>query len=461
MRCLAMLFLLAAANAALATDGYPNTAFGGQASDPGTAVLSSVALDVSHEGPPLENVRVAVQSDDKIVMIASQTDGTIAFARLTTDGILDTSFNSTGIHAVSVLSPDENVSTDLLIQSTGNIVGVGYATYGAGNLNAECVAFRLKTTGALDTSFHSNGTYAFAAPSSTRTRCFRVRTQSDGSLLLAGDQLVSGSSVMMVARLNATTGVLDSSFGSGGIAHSSLPSGYTGASAMSVVQLPNGKLIAVGYAYAVVSDTYQYYWDLTRFSSTGVFDTTFGTSGHLIVPFTGLSSHQLDSAMDVIADSDDGFVVVGAFSNSTVGDETAVARFTAAGAADSTFGTSSGQTIFYFSQGAVASPSEMIVDKQNRFVGVGFSQYASSPCPLCYSMTVFRLLPNGLFDTTFGVDAAGIYGDTLNLQGSGVALSNDEGVFVAVAAQTGETSWIPGLFKLIGDTIFGNGFEGD
>jgi hypothetical protein len=101
----------------------------------------------------------------------------------------------------------------------------------------------------------------------------------------------------------------------------------------------------------------------------------------------------------------------------------------------------------------------MIVDKQNRFVGVGFSQYASSPCPLCYSMTVFRLLPNGLFDTTFGVDAAGIYGDTLNLQGSGVALSNDEGVFVAVAAQTGETSWIPGLFKLIGDTIFGNGFE--
>ncbi|HEX4479297.1 MAG TPA: hypothetical protein VH082_00700 [Rudaea sp.] len=457
---MAMCFLLVS-TAAQATDGYVNPAFGGATSNAGTVELSTT-LDTTHGGPPLEYVRLAEQSDGRIVVVAPASNGTLTFTRLTALGALDTSFNGSGSVAVSTLSPDPNVSTDLLIQPSGAIVGIGYATPMA--TAASCVAFRLLGTGALDSSFHGTGKYSFAAPSSTRTRCFRIRPQSNGSLLIAGDQLVSNASVMMIARLNGTTGAADATFGSAGLTHSTLPSGFAGASAFSVAQLPNGQIVAVGYAYETVSNTNKYYWDITRFSATGVFDTGFGTAGHLLVPFTNVSDHTLDSAFDIIPDSDNGFVVVGNLRNTSLATvQTAVIKFTATGAFDSTFGQSAGETSFDFSGQAVAAPSEMIVDRHGRFVGVGYSQFAfEAACPTCYGMTVFRLTSNGIPDASFGVGGGVDYVDAQNggnLQGTGIAIAADEGLLIAVHAQTGTSTYNAGLFKLIGDTVFTGNFE--
>lgn len=406
-------------------------------------------------------MRVAEQADGKIVVVSPASTGLVEFTRLTSEGLLDTSFNGSGSVTVSTLSPDPNVSTDLLIQPSGAIVGVGYATPTA--TTASCVAFRLLGTGALDTSFHSTGKYSFSAPSSTRTRCFRIRAQSNGSLLIAGDQLVSNASVMMVARLTGTNGAADTTFGSAGLAHSTLPAGFAGAAARSVAQLPNGQIVAVGYAYEVVSNTNKYYWDITRFSATGVFDTSFGTSGHLLVPFTGVSDHFLDSAFDIIPDSDNGFIVVGNLRNTNLSTvQTAVVKFTSTGAFDATFGQASGETSFDFSGDAVAAPAQLIVDRRGRLVGVGYSQLAFETCPTCYAMTVFRLDASGIPDATFGVAGGADYVDAQdggNLQGTGIAIAADEGLLIAVHAQTGTNTYNPALFKLIGDTVFTGNFE--
>lgn len=147
-----------------------------------------------------------------------------------------------------------------------------------------------------------------------------------------------------------TAGMLDSSFGSGGIVNTDFGS-TTSEIARGVAIYPStgtahdGKIVAVGG-----SDQAGGEFAISRYSRNGVLDTSFSGDGKLVVGFGSGN----DVAIDVAIQSDEKIVVAGA---AYVGGnyDVAVVRVDAAGKLDSTFGSKGKVTTGIASSGRSAS----------------------------------------------------------------------------------------------------------
>lgn len=104
---------------------------------------------------------LAVQTDGKIVVVgellpsSNNFDGFIA--RLNTDGLLDSTFNSVGYAIINVNNLYDSFST-VAIQSDGKIV-VGGASGSGGQFDYKIAAWRFNTNGTPDLTFAINGVY--------------------------------------------------------------------------------------------------------------------------------------------------------------------------------------------------------------------------------------------------------------------------------------------------------------
>ena len=126
--------------------------------------------------------------------------------------------------------------------------------------------------------------------------------------------------ISIVCATQTLNGELDPTFGGGdGMVSLSVSS----ADATAVALQSDGKIIVGG-------DT-----SLVRFSADGSLDTTFGNNGVAAIPFSGPSGE----IYDVAVQADDRILVAGSSRVSTRY-HMAVARMTASGALDTSFGTS-------------------------------------------------------------------------------------------------------------------------
>lgn len=167
---------------------------------------------------------IALQSDGKIVAAGTgQFDGYSAFvlARYTTNGLLDTSFNVTGI--VQTLVDNYSFAQNVLVQDDGKIVPTGIST---GNTNGAFATIRYNTDGSLDTTFGTDGIattqlnpdgqgdFAYAI-------AFQPGTSLDthGSIMGAPGLLVAGQSDLNygIIRYQENDGTLDTNFGIDGM----------------------------------------------------------------------------------------------------------------------------------------------------------------------------------------------------------------------------------------------------
>src|SRR5262249_35168615 len=139
-------------------------------------------------------------------------------------------------------------------------------------------------------------------------------------------------------RLTPSAGLLDPTFGNGGIVttefSSSAPAAFrvdeTGAWDIAV-QPNDGKIILVGDAG---SATTGYTFAVARYNANGVLDTTFGQNGRVTLNFGSGQDH----GYGVTLQPDGKILVVGTTYNSATGlDEFAVARLLPNGALDTGF----------------------------------------------------------------------------------------------------------------------------
>ena len=168
---------------------------------------------------------------------------------------------------------------------------------------------RRDTSGALDTSFGTNGEVHLFGDHGTDSLRYLTVDSSDRILAVgsARVEVLSGKGkkktasyprLFTVVRLTAS-GALDTGFGDGGIVHVDLPeaNGGTG-QAESILELSSGALIVCGQAYGVAaassgggkgkkgggggqtstSDAIA----LVKLTSTGAVDTAFGDAGYVI-----------------------------------------------------------------------------------------------------------------------------------------------------------------------------------
>jgi uncharacterized delta-60 repeat protein len=225
---------------------------------------------------------IGIQTDGKIVIAGDTFNGTswdIGLARYTTTGVLDTTFDLDGKLSTSIGSSDD-FARALAIQTDGKIVVAGSSANGvnaSGNI-ADFTLLRYTTTGALDTSFDTDGivTTPFGLGDDYADD---LKIQTDGKIVLAGSSDNGSNFDFALARYN-TNGALDTTFGTGGKVITDFNANLDQANAL-VIQ-STGTIVVAGYS----DNGSNYDFALSRYLVNGSLDTSFGTGGKVTTNFS-------------------------------------------------------------------------------------------------------------------------------------------------------------------------------
>jgi uncharacterized delta-60 repeat protein len=275
----------------------------------------------------------------------------LSLVRLTAGGVVDPGFGNKGAVVTPLLprgNHDGATVTALLEDASGRAIVVGWRTTSTwldAGLSA-IVAARYSSSGALDASFGERGIVTTRIDEASVTQAFAATLDGDGRLLVAGYNggVRKGNRwgsfndwpVRLVLLRYTASGVLDPSFGSGGIAsHVLVPSGPFGEAGREFLDSDHGHAKTTGLTLdregrSVVAATSGEEGPvvLMRFTSGGVLDSSFGSSGIVQTPLgkdVGISS--------LLWDSEGRLLAAGSSKESA-----ALLRYSADGALDTTFG---------------------------------------------------------------------------------------------------------------------------
>src|SRR5829696_6302906 len=216
-----------------------------------------------------------------------------------------------------------------------------------------------------------------------------VAIEGDGKIVVAGSIAGPSGLAFLVARYS-DSGALDTTFGSGGVVVTEL--GRPAAARALAIQA-DGKIVAAGYSRVAERITLAAPSDfaIARYSADGSLDPTFGSGGTTTLSF-GEGMH---ARAEGVALGSDGTIAVAGWAKPTStgggfgGSDFAVARLTAAGASDTGF-DDDGRTLTDF--GAVETAEDVVVTPDGKVVLVGWGEHAA----------LARYRPDGSLDATFG-----------------------------------------------------------
>lgn len=177
-----------------------------------------------------EAFSLAIQSDGKILLSGYFYDKgkyDFAVARFNSNGILDSSFNLTGI-VITAVNSGYDISNCMTIQPDGKIILAGFA-------DSSVALVRYNTKGILDSTFGTNGKILI----STSGSIYSIALQRDGKIILGGTSDITPVNFTLI-RCDSN-GMIDSTFGLNGIV--STDSGI----GTSVAVQQDGKILLGGY----------------------------------------------------------------------------------------------------------------------------------------------------------------------------------------------------------------------
>jgi uncharacterized delta-60 repeat protein len=366
---------------------------------------------------------IAVQSDDKIVVVGTRDNGSgtsqFALARFNVNGSLDNTFGVAGKVTTS-FSAGDDVGSGIALQSNGKIVVVGTSNNGSGI--SEFAVARFNINGSLDTSFSGDGkvTTGFSVGDDVGSG---IAVQSDGKIVVVGtSNNGSGISEFAVARFNIN-GSLDTSFSGDGKVTTSFSAGDDLGSGIAVQS--DDKIVVVGTSDDG-SGTSEF--AVARFNINGSLDTAFSGDGKVTTSF--LAGNDVGSGIAV--QSDDKIGIVGTSDNLST-TWFAVGRFNLDGSFDSTF-SGDGKVLTKFSLTGDDIGLSIAVQSDDKIVVAGAADDASGT----FRFAVARFNIDGSFASTadgFGkVTTNFSAGDDL---GSGIVVQSDDRIVVAGTSDDG------------------------
>jgi uncharacterized delta-60 repeat protein len=317
---------------------------------------------------------------------------------------------------------------DVVVQPDGKIVVAG--GHGAGASIFTLV--RYEEDGSRDTSFGTNGVAMADFGSGGSEFAVALRLTAGGAIVAAG----MADDRIALARFD-TVGVLDASFGAGGMTTTDVPDG-TGERTFDLVELPDGRIVVGGFV--AVDSQPPLKGLLVGYGSDGTLDPAFGTDGVTISNDTAFVF-----ALAVVKNR----INAAAASNGRF----ALARFTLAGAPN-------GITRI---EDRTGSARAIAIDPRGRAVVAGGTYDEGSGIGMT---TLARFTSSGALDPSFGI--GGIASADLS-QGSSddgadaLVLQPDGAMIVAGTAWNnpphGPPSWRIGRFGTDGvlDGSFGSG----
>jgi len=350
-------------------------------------------------------------------------------------GSLDTTFGTGGVTITTLTTTASDANgvfpAAVQLQSDGKILVLANVT----NLPSITTdVLRYTTAGLLDATFGNKG----IAVLPTVLGSPAMAVQSNGQIVVVG--AAAGSNVLAAERLN-TNGTVDTTFGTDGLASTSLNCCGT---EMAVVIEPSSGDIVACTQLEPTGRRQPFHTALARFLSTGAVDTTFGSGGTVNVAGVG------------------GCAAVAVLSTGEVLVENGPsAQFTSAGVQESTV---TGGSIV--AAGATHSPPSIFLSNgdylvaQEVFTGEESRGHNAAAQVLRFTLT-------GASDTTFDNQTfhfVGTGGSGIEAQPNAIALQSN-GDIVVVGQQTtasqGGTVLVNGLARLTAngapDTTFGSG----
>lgn len=295
-----------------------------------------------------------------------------------TPGTLDNTFGTVG-KVILPIGTGNEIAYAVEIQTDGKIVAAGYSK----SANEDVAVVRLNSNGTLDNTFGNGGKVIIPIGSSTDF-CYAMKIQSDGKIVVGGGSVVTGFGYeWYLARLD-TNGVLDNTFGNGGIV---ITTGNNQPEYIyAIVQQASGKLVAGGGMHDGAKSNFT----LVRYNNNGSIDDTFGSAGKVVTDFGGFAS-----TVKSIKLLENGSIIAAGSANNGVNNDFAAAKYDSNGVLDNSFGT----------EGKVLTPVGSADDFCNTVElqdGGKVILGGSSRIGTINNYAMVRYTSNGNLDNTFG-----------------------------------------------------------
>jgi len=378
----------AGAAAASSSSGSPETAFGHH----GTVALGS--------GTRLFGV--ASESNGKIIAVGESGAGRnvrLLLARFNASGSLDRSFGHGGLvqgPAVPTQLGRGSLGRAVAVEPNGKIVVVGKATSADGSARDGLLVERFDANGTLDRSFGSGGVVNLEVASFGDG--YAVALEPGGRIVATGSVNAAGTGGgvyprVLVAALNSN-GSLDRSFAGHGIDVLDLgPFSY----ALAVAVQRGGKIAIAGSQSPNLQATYGL---VARLTASGALDPSFDGRGYYTRQYARQAAF---SGFDAIAIEPNGDILAGGSATSGTSQADAiVARFTAAGRPDGSWG--SGGVAYLPSAVAYLSNGSSPPGVTGLVPGAGGELFAggTSSNGLASTATLWALTSRGKLEGGFG-----------------------------------------------------------
>jgi uncharacterized delta-60 repeat protein len=326
-------------------------------------------------------------------------------------GRLDPSFSTDGKTTTS-FAGDSGASAAVL--QNGKVVAAGFAVTGT---TTDFALTRYRPDGTLDTSFGNHGRVTTDIAGGAGDVATALVVQADGKLVAAG--LTSGPAGQDFALVRyRPDGTVDPSFGNHGRVTTDFAGGADAAHAL-IIQA-DGKLVAAGSATAGTNQDFA----IARYHPNGTPDLSFGTGGRATIDIAGA----FDEARALVVQGGKLVMAGFTFTGDAATGDFALARFTAAGRPDNTFGTG-GRVITDFAGGF--DDARALVLQGGKLVAAGSATTSSGP-----DFALARYDDHGSLDPTFGTggkvttDFAPVFGDADEIN----ALAVQQGKLVAAGS---------------------------
>jgi len=342
------------ASPAAAVPGDPDPSFAGFGNDGRIVYGSSTPFDM------------ALQADNKIVLLENTFSHTLNVTRLNQNGTRDNSFDGDG--QASVVDPTFHAFWGIAVQPDGKIVAVGSST------TDDFMVVRLLATGAIDANFGTDGSVEIDFDNDADEASV-VRVQPDGKIVVAGSSEIGGDFDFSIVRLQGNGGI-DLTFGGDGKV--TVPFGGEDFCKDMALQA-NGKIVLAGVNNGTTDDD----WAVARLNFNGTLDAGFNGDGKATIGFG-----ESDELTAVALQPDGKIVLTGPGNESDTGK---LARLTATGALDTSFG-GVGQLL-----NPASTCQDVAVQANGKIVTLWLNELPDGD----WRFAIHRLDANGSLDATF------------------------------------------------------------
>ena len=329
---------------------------------------------------------IAMQADGKIIAGGAGGYNVIGggfVTRYNSDGSLDNSFGDEGRVVTDLPGTGGSYIQSIAVLPSGKILAAAwFGIYGF----IDIALLQYNPNGSLDSSFGVNG--IVITDIAKLDYIYDMAVQTDGKIIVAGIRVDD----INHARLTSFTirympdGSLDNSFGENGIVFTTFK---TSIEISSVALQPDGNII-VGGIYNNVDNEYM----LVRYRTDGSVDSSFGGKGNgraSLVFKNSLSDYA--SIFDLAVQPDGKIIAAG--NNGIFDNHMVVARFTANGTVDSSFGGNSGYTTAFFKTGTSSAKNALVQDDGKILIAGPYYEVTDG-------FILLRLKENGMLDSSFG-----------------------------------------------------------